>query len=166
MSSLISFHVCLSLLILLLFSRYIVFVAFVVVLMANVKRKPVSTCYPKKEMYGFSFYIFQSRSIFLSFEFYFTLIYIFTFRFLMYWWSSKFFSAFVNLFMGFSYFSFLTAINLCILRLRQFVVSCSALLFDSYSVHIKSKVLHIYTDTVLQTHMILILLIILVLIGY
>lgn len=134
MSSLVSFHVCLSPLILLLFSRYIVFVAFVVVLMANVKRKPVSTLLP--------------------------------FEFLMYWWSSKFFSAFVNLFMGFSYFSFLTAINLCILRSRQFVVSCSALLFDSYSVHIKSKVLHIYTDTVLQTHMILILLIILVLIGY
>ena len=164
MSSLLSFYVCLSLLILLICFKYIVFVAFVVVMMANVKRKPVSTCYPKKEMYGFSFYIFQSRSMFLSFEFYFTLIYIFTFRFLMYWCSSKSLGAFVNLFMGFSYFSFLMAINLCILRSRQLVVSCSALLFDSYSVHIKSKVLHIYTYTVLQTHMILILLIILI--GY
>ena len=44
------------------------------------------------------------------------------------------------------------AINLCILRSRQLVVSCSALLFDSYSVHIKSKVLHIYIYSITNTY--------------
>ena len=45
------------------------------------------------------------------------------------------------------------AINLCILRSRQLVVSCSALLFDSYSVHIKSKFyIYIYIYSITNTY--------------